>query len=77
MSSRESANANFIVFGVTRSALENPRGEHANHHTTSILYIELLNEIIWGRRGPDCMLDLQLPIQSVPTTTKVVSSNPV
>jgi hypothetical protein len=29
-----------------------------------------------GHRGRDCMLvDLQLPVQSVPITTKVVSSN--
>jgi len=27
-------------------------------------------------KGPSC-LDLQLPMQSVPITTKVVSSNPV
>ena len=30
------------------------------------------------RHGRDCMmLDLQLPVQSVPIITKVVSSNPV
>ena len=30
-----------------------------------------------GRCGRDCMeLDVQLPMQSVPITTKVVSSNP-
>jgi hypothetical protein len=31
-----------------------------------------------GRRGRDGMvLDLQLPVQSVPIITKVVSSNPI
>ena len=30
-----------------------------------------------GRRCGDSMVDLQLPVQSVPITTKVVSSNPV
>ena len=30
----------------------------------------------WGRHGQDCMVvDLQLPMQSVPITTDVVSSN--
>jgi hypothetical protein len=29
----------------------------------------------WGRRGRESM-DLQLPVQSVPITTEVVSSNP-
>ena len=30
-----------------------------------------------GRRCRDHMVDLQLPVQSAPITTKVVSSNPV
>jgi hypothetical protein len=33
--------------------------------------------IMRGRRGSDRMVDLKLPMQSVPITTKVVSSNPV
>ena len=34
--------------------------------------------MIRGRHGHDRMVvDLQLPVQSVPITTKVVSSNPV
>ena len=30
-----------------------------------------------GHRGRDRMVDLQLPVQSMPITIKVVSSNPV
>ena len=29
-----------------------------------------------GHHGCDRMIDLQLPVQSVPITTKIVSSNP-
>jgi hypothetical protein len=37
-----------------------------------------MNCFVGGRRGRDRMiLDLQLPMQSVPITTNVVSSNPV
>ena len=36
-----------------------------------------MNCFVGGRRGRDRMiLDLQLPMQSVPITTNVVSSNP-
>ena len=32
---------------------------------------------IGGHRGRDCMVNLQLSVQSVPITTKVASSNPI
>jgi len=31
---------------------------------------------VWGCRGHDRMVDLKLPVQSVPITTDVMSSNP-
>jgi hypothetical protein len=45
------------------------------------LYVQILKRaFIWGRGGVVAMivwyLDLQLPVQSVPITTKVVSLNP-
>ena len=41
-------------------------------------YCQLSSNYIQGSsdRGRDVRLDLQLPVQSVPITTKVVSSNP-
>jgi hypothetical protein len=42
------------------------------------LKIIFLSLYMRGRRGRDGMvLDLQLPVQSVPIITKVVSSNPI
>ena len=44
MLSREAANTNFIVFGLTDLDLNliyRPRGEYANHYTTDVVYEHL------------------------------------
>ena len=42
-----------------------------------MLFLLIANLLIRGRRSRDRMvLDLQLPMQSVPITTNAVSSNP-
>jgi len=44
--------------------------------TTGITKCILFVLYVWGCCGHDCMV-VQLPVQSVPITTKVVSWNPV
>ena len=50
MLSRESANINFIVFGLTRSGLEptiyRTRGEHSNHYTTYAVVCVIVFQIL-------------------------------